>query len=70
MDQSHFSNGDRRYLSVTVSHPKVPNPTAVRYAWSTYAKAANLYNKEGLPASIFTTEAEIPAAPDTDSSKK
>ena len=56
--------------SVTVSHPEVPNPTVVRYAWSTNAKAANLYNKEGLPASIFTTEVEIPAAPDADSSKK
>ena len=50
--------------TVTVSHPDVPNPTVVRYAWSTNAKSANLYNKEGLPASIFTTEAEIPAAAD------
>lgn len=48
--------------SVTVSHPEVPNPSVVRYAWSSNAKAANLYNKEGLPASIFTTEAEIPDA--------
>ena len=56
--------------SVTVSHPEVPKPTVVRYAWSTNAKAANLYNKEGLPASIFTTEAEIPAAPDAGSLKK
>ena len=46
---------------VTVSHPEVPKPVAVRYAWSMNAKSANLYNKEGLPASIFTTEAEIPA---------
>ena len=45
--------------TVTVSHPEVSNPTVVRYAWSTNAKAANLYNKEGLPASIFSTEAEI-----------
>ena len=47
--------------TVTVSHPEVPKPTVVRYAWSMNAKSANLYNKEGLPASIFTTEAEIPA---------
>ncbi len=47
--------------TVTVSHPEVPHPTVVRYAWSTNAGSANLYNKEGLPASIFTTEAEIPA---------
>lgn len=45
--------------SVTVSHPEIPNPSVVRYAWAMNAKAANLYNKEGLPASIFTTEAEI-----------
>jgi sialate O-acetylesterase len=46
--------------TVVVSHPEVPTPTLVRYAWSMNAKSANLYNKEGLPASIFTTEAEIP----------
>lgn len=48
--------------TVTVSHPEIPNPTVVRYAWSMNAKAANLYNKEGLPASIFTTENKIPSA--------
>jgi sialate O-acetylesterase len=45
---------------VTVSHPDIAEPTAVRYAWAKNASAANLYNKEGLPASIFTTEAAIP----------
>jgi sialate O-acetylesterase len=45
---------------VTVSHPQVSAPTVVRYAWAANASAANLYNNEGLPASIFTTEAEIP----------
>jgi len=34
-----------------VAHPKV-----VRYAWSDNPEGANLYNKEGLPASPFTTE--------------
>ena len=47
--------------TITVSHPDVANPTVVRYAWAQNAEAANLYNKQGLPASIFTTEAEIPA---------
>jgi sialate O-acetylesterase len=47
--------------TVTVSHPEVSKPTVVRYAWSANAKAANLYNKEGLPASMFTTEVEVPA---------
>jgi sialate O-acetylesterase len=45
---------------VTVSHPDIAEPTLVRYAWASNASAANLYNKEGLPASIFTTEVEIP----------
>ena len=56
--------------TVTVSHPEVPKPSVVRYAWSTNAKAANLYNKEGLPASIFTTEAEISPQNDTDTLSK
>ena len=47
--------------TIAVSHPDIANPTVVRYAWSENAESANLYNKEGLPASIFTTEAEIPS---------
>ncbi len=46
--------------TVTVSSPEVPKPTAVRYAWSKNPEGANLYNKEGLPASLFTTETELP----------
>jgi sialate O-acetylesterase len=45
--------------SVVVSHPEVPEPVVVRYAWASNPKAANLYNKEGLPASIFTTETNL-----------
>ena len=48
--------------TVVVSHPDVPDPVVVRYAWARNPAGANLYNKEGLPASLFTTEAEIPAA--------
>jgi sialate O-acetylesterase len=47
--------------TVTVSHPEVQQPVVVRYAWAPNPEGANLYNKEGLPASIFTTEAEVPA---------
>jgi sialate O-acetylesterase len=47
--------------TIAVSHPDVANPTVVRYAWAKNPKSANLYNKQGLPASIFTTEAELPA---------
>lgn len=50
--------------TIAVSHPDIANPTVVRYAWSMNAESANLYNKEGLPASIFTTEIEIPSAAD------
>ncbi|VGO18519.1 sialate O-acetylesterase [Pontiella sulfatireligans] len=42
--------------TIDVSHPDIPDPVAVRYAWSIYPEGANLYNKEGLPASVFTTE--------------
>jgi sialate O-acetylesterase len=45
---------------VTVSHSDLANPTVVRYAWAQNPESANLYNKEGLPASIFTT-ANLPA---------
>ena len=41
---------------VVVWNDAVPNPVAVRYAWADNPENANLYNKEGLPASTFTTE--------------
>ncbi|WP_372772957.1 sialate O-acetylesterase [Mangrovibacterium sp.] len=41
---------------VEVWHPSIANPTEVRYAWSSNPKGANLYNREGLPASLFKTK--------------
>ncbi len=41
---------------VVVSHPKVPKPAAVRYAWADSPDDANLYNAEGLPACPFRTD--------------
>lgn len=41
---------------VEVSNPEITHPTQVRYAWSSNPQGANLYNKEGLPAAVFTTE--------------
>jgi sialate O-acetylesterase len=41
---------------VVVSSDKVVNPKAVRYAWADNPEGANLYNKEGLPASPFRTD--------------
>jgi len=35
---------------------EVPDPVAVRYAWADNPDDANLYNKEGLPASPFRTD--------------
>jgi sialate O-acetylesterase len=41
---------------VVVWHDKLTNPVAVRYAWADNPEGANLYNKEGLPASPFRTD--------------
>lgn len=45
-------NGDK----VVVWNDKILNPVAVRYAWADNPEGANLYNKEGLPASPFRTD--------------
>jgi sialate O-acetylesterase len=41
---------------VVVWSDQVSNPVAVRYAWADDPEGANLYNKEGLPASPFRTD--------------
>ena len=41
---------------VVVKSADVPNPVAVRYAFTTNPEGANLYNREGLPASPFRTD--------------
>jgi sialate O-acetylesterase len=42
--------------TVVVSSPQVPSPVAVRYAFSMNPAGANLYNRDGLPASPFRTD--------------
>ncbi len=42
--------------TIVVSANGVQNPVAVRYAWANNPAKANLYNKEGLPASPFRTD--------------
>lgn len=42
--------------SILVSSKNVNNPKQVRYAWADNPEKANLYNKEGLPASPFITQ--------------
>ena len=41
---------------VIVSSNLIAQPKFVRYAWADNPVGANLYNKEGLPASCFNTE--------------
>jgi len=41
---------------VIVRNDDITNPVAVRYAWADNPEGANLYNKEGLPASPFRTD--------------
>jgi sialate O-acetylesterase len=41
--------------TVIVSSPDVAEPTAVRYGWANYP-VANLYNREGLPATPFRSD--------------
>jgi sialate O-acetylesterase len=42
--------------TIIVSAPEVTTPVAVRYAWADDAGNANLFNKEGFPASPFRTD--------------
>lgn len=42
--------------TILVSNPEIHNPIAVRYAWADNPEGANLYNKEGFPASPFRTD--------------
>ena len=41
---------------VEVYHPNGLNPVMVRYGWSDSPIEANLFNKDGLPASPFRTD--------------
>jgi len=63
--QFEIAGADRKFYwanakiinnQVIVWNYKVYNPLWVRYAWQDNPQDANLYNKEGLPASPFTTE--------------
>jgi sialate O-acetylesterase len=65
LSQFEIAGADRKFYwahatiednKVKVWNNDVPNPVYVRYAWQDNPRGANLYNKEGLPASPFTTE--------------
>ena len=42
--------------TVVVSNPGIADPVAVRYAYTMNPAGANLYNRDGLPASPFRTD--------------
>jgi sialate O-acetylesterase len=52
----YFASANIAENRVEVYHPMVPVPTMVRYGWSDSPVDANLFNKEGLPASPFRTD--------------
>ena len=51
----HWANARIEGETVIVTHPRVPKPTAVRYAWADNP-VCNLVNAAGLPASPFRTD--------------
>lgn len=64
----HFAiaGADKRYVwaqtrlegnTVLAWNDSVPQPVYVRYAWADNPLGANLYNREGLPAAPFRTDA-------------
>ncbi|MEL7123714.1 MAG: sialate O-acetylesterase [Bacteroidota bacterium] len=52
----HWAKARIQGRQVVVSSEQVDKPIAVRYAWANNPEDANLYNKEGLPASPFRTD--------------
>jgi sialate O-acetylesterase len=48
---------------VIVWSDEIAEPKYVRYAWADDPVNPNLYNKEGLPASPFRTDAQAPIPP-------
>jgi sialate O-acetylesterase len=65
LKQFSIAGSDRKFVwaeatldgdTALVSSDQVPNPVAVRYAWSDNPAGCNLYNREGLPASPFRTD--------------
>ena len=52
----HWADATIDTNTVVVMAPEVASPVAVRYAYSMNPVGANLYNKEGIPASPFRTD--------------
>jgi sialate O-acetylesterase len=65
LNQFAIAGADKKFVwghakidgdKVIVWNVDIPNPMYVRYAWADNPRGANLYNKEGLPASPFKTD--------------
>jgi sialate O-acetylesterase len=52
----HYAQAEIQGNAVVVSSPKVSKPVAVRYGWTDAPEEANLFNKDGFPASPFRTD--------------
>ena len=52
----HYAKAYMDGSDVVVYSDDVPDPVAVRYGWADDAGEANLFNKEGFPASPFRTD--------------
>jgi sialate O-acetylesterase len=66
-----IAGADKKYVwakakiddkEIIVWSDEVPKPLYVRYAWADNPEGANLYNREGLPASPFQTDNILPQA--------
>jgi sialate O-acetylesterase len=64
LNQFAIAGADKKFVwanakiegdKVIVWNETITNPMYVRYAWADNPEGANLYNKEGLPASPFRT---------------
>lgn len=67
LEQFAIAGADKKYVwakaiidgdKVIVWSDEIKQPLYVRYAWADNPDGANLYNKEGLPASPFTTDSD------------
>ena len=54
--QWHWADAKIDGDTVVVSSKEVQKPVAVRYGFTMNPEDANLYNKEGLPASPFRSD--------------
>jgi sialate O-acetylesterase len=52
----YYAKAEIQGNEVLVNHPMVRDPKAVRYGWTNSPIDANLFNKQGLPASPFRTD--------------